>query len=125
MVTGCPTDATEDSLQANIVAAGFGSTITSTRSNPIDAAMSTMFKVNYNPSTGSASIGYSLQSPRRVSMNIFDQRGRRVDAIVNGVTPAGRHAAVWHADGAPAGVYVCKIAIDGMEGWTGKFIVEK
>jgi hypothetical protein len=125
MVTGCPTDATEDSLQANIVAAGFGSTVTSTRSNPIDAVRPTMFKVNYNPSTGSAVIRYAMQDARPVSMNIIDQRGRLIAVIVNGVMPAGRHAAVWNAKSVPAGVYVCRVAIDGRKGWAGKIVIGK
>jgi hypothetical protein len=84
-----------------------------------------MFKVHYNPSSGNAVISYTLQDARRVSMNIVDQRGRQIAAIVNGVIPAGRHEAVWNAKRVPAGVYIYRVSIDGLEGWTGKSVMGK
>jgi hypothetical protein len=80
-------------------------------------------KVRYNPSTVSVVIGYALLDTRCVTMNIFDQRGRRISEVVEGVIPAGRHAAVWNAKGFPSGVYVCRMAFDGIEGWAGKIVV--
>jgi non-reducing end alpha-L-arabinofuranosidase len=124
MVSGFPTDTTLDSVQANIVAAGYGRT-TSILYGARDAATASMFKVHYNPSTAKAVISYTLQDARRVSMSIVDQQGRQIAAIVNGTVSAGRHEAVWNAKRVPAGVYICRIAIDGMEGWTGKIIVGK
>ena len=43
-----------------------------------------------------------MQDARRVSVNIFDQRGRRIAAVADGIIPAGRHEAVWDAKGVPA-----------------------
>ncbi|MGA2506827.1 MAG: arabinofuranosidase catalytic domain-containing protein [Chitinispirillaceae bacterium] len=125
IVSGYPSDATENSVQANIVAAGYGSTSQVTWYNAGGAATAPLFKVNYNPSMSAAIISYTLQDARRVSMNIFNQQGRHVAAIVNGVMPAGRHDAVWDAKLIRAGVYICRTAIDGLEGWTGKIVVEK
>jgi non-reducing end alpha-L-arabinofuranosidase len=124
MTKGCPTDTTEDSVQANIIAARYGSTTTSTiESGAAHAAKASMFKTNYNPSTASAVISYSLQSARQVSVRILDQRGRRIASVVDGVMPAGRNEAFWNAKQVPAGVYVWRIAVDGKEAWTGKIIV--
>ncbi|MGA2506260.1 MAG: arabinofuranosidase catalytic domain-containing protein [Chitinispirillaceae bacterium] len=125
ITTGCPPDSTEDSVQANIVAAGYGRTTTSALYSARDATAASMFQIHYNPTNGNAVISYVLQDARRVSMNVFDQQGRRVAAIVNGVIAAGRHEAVWDAKRVPAGVYVCRTAIDGMEGWTGKIVIGK
>jgi hypothetical protein len=125
IVSGYPSDATENSVQANIVAAGYGNTSQVTWYNAGGAAPAHLFKVNYYPSRSAAIISYTLQDARRVSMNVYNQQGRHVAAIVNGVMPAGRHEAVWDAKLIRAGVYICRTAIDGLEGWTGKIVIEK
>jgi flagellar hook assembly protein FlgD len=84
-----------------------------------------MFKVRYNPSNGNAIVNYTLQDARYVNMNIVDQRGRQVAKIVSGIVSAGRHEAVWDIKHVPAGVYLCRTAIDGMAGWTGKIVAGK
>jgi hypothetical protein len=83
------------------------------------------FTVRYNPTEAGAVIGYFLQGARRLSMNIFDQRGRRIAAILSGAVSAGRQEAVGDAKRAPAGIYIGKMVIDGRDGWSGKFIVSK
>jgi hypothetical protein len=123
IVSGYPSDATENSVQANIVAAGYGNTSQVTWHDAGEAATAPLFKVNYNPSNGSAVISYALQDARRVSVTIVDQRGRRIAEIVNGVMAAGRHEAVWNAKRVPAGVYIWRITVDGNDGWAGKIIV--
>ena len=122
---GLPPDSTDNAVQANIVAAGYGSSVTLTRNNAIDVVTPFMFKVNYNPSNGNAVIGFALRCARRVSVNVFDQQGRRVAELVSGTMPSGKTATVWDTKRVRAGVYVCRAAIDGREGWTGKIIVRK
>jgi hypothetical protein len=58
-------------------------------------------------------------------MNIFDRRGRLIASVADGIVPAGIHAAVWNTKNIPAGVYVCRIAIDGIENGTEKIVVGK
>jgi hypothetical protein len=58
-------------------------------------------------------------------MNIVDRRGRKIAAIVDRILPAGGHEAVWDAKRLPAGVYICRIAIDGVGIWTGKIVIGK
>ena len=125
IVTGYPADSTDNAIQANIVAAGYGSTTVNTSYRSGNAQRSSLVKVRYNPSNARAIIGYALQHARRVSVNIVDQRGRRITAVADGIVPAGRHEAVWDARHVPAGVYVCRVAIDGMEGWTGRIVIGK
>ena len=125
MVMGCPSDTVEDSVQANIAAAGYGRTTTSTRFNTIDAIPASSFKAHYNPSIGNAVISYTVSGARRVTLNIVDQRGRRVAVIESGVVAEGRHVAVWDAKRVPAGVYVWQMIVDGQGGWSGKIAVGK
>jgi non-reducing end alpha-L-arabinofuranosidase len=125
MTRGMPSDATENALQANIIAAGYGRTTTPIRHDVRNAATVSPFRVQYNPSNANAVISYTMRDTRRVSINIFDQRGRRIASIVNGVVASGRHETVWDTRRVPAGVFVCRTAIDGREGWTSKLIVGK
>jgi hypothetical protein len=128
MTAGKAPDTTEDAIQKNIIAAGYGNpNLVSTRygGNANDVTPASPFAVRYNPSTADAVIRYTLQSARRVSMNIVDQRGRRIAVVVDGVIPAGRHEAVWNAKRIPAGVYIWRIAIDGKEGWAGRIVIGK
>jgi non-reducing end alpha-L-arabinofuranosidase len=124
IVSGRPSDETDALILKNIVAARYGATdvaIYGTKQvSPVSPSI-----VRYNPFNASAVISYTMQDARRVTMNIFDQQGRRVAVIVDGVMPAGRHQAVWDATRVPAGVYVCRTDIDGLEGWSDRIIVGK
>ncbi len=125
ITTGYPPDSTENAIQANIVAARYGSSVTATRYSVNDEVPVSPVRVHYNPSSGSAVVSYFLQDARRVSMNIADLQGRQVAAIFDGVIPAGQHQAVWNARQVPAGVYVWRIAMDGRDGWSGKIVIER
>lgn len=124
IIRGFPTDATEAAVQANIAAAGYGSTVTTIRDFP-NSELNGNPLVRYNSTRGNVVVSYTLQKARRVSMNVFDPSGRRIATIVNGVVSAGRHEALWNATRVPAGVYVCKIAADDWNEWTGKIIINK
>ena len=50
ITTGCPADTTEDAIQANIVAAGYGSSVTAIRYSANDELPASPFKVHYNSS---------------------------------------------------------------------------
>jgi hypothetical protein len=126
ITNGFPADSIEDSVQANIVAAGYGSVTTSTiRPVAIDRVAESMFGFNYDQSTATAIVSYTLLKSRSLVITIVDQRGRLMATVINGIVPAGRHAAVWNAKRIPSGVYVCRVAMDGMGGFTGKLVVEK
>jgi hypothetical protein len=125
MTRGMPSDATENAVQKNIIDAAYGSQTTEVTFFGIGgAAASLMVEVN-SKSAGKTVISYALPDARRVSMNIFDQRGRRTATIINGMIAAGRHEAVWITKGTPSGVYVCRVVIDGRNAWATKLIVGK
>ena len=128
MTAGKAPDTTEDAIQKNIIAAGYGNpNLVSARNgvNVSDGLPASPCKVRYNPSKVNAVISYALQDARYVSVNIFDQRGRRIATIVDGIIPTGRHEAVWDAKRVPAGVYVYRTAIEGLKGWTGRIVIGK
>jgi len=125
MTSGAATVATMNQVQANIVAAKYGDSTVSVRHEVENAATGSPFAVCYIPSNGSAVISYTLQGARRVIVNIFDQRGKRIAEIVNGMIPAGRHEAVWNTKQIPTGVYIWRLTIDGRDGGAGKIVAGK
>ena len=123
---GRPSDSIDALILKNVIAAGYGSSVTATHySATNNAPQASPFSVHYNPTTAQAVISYAMREVRRVNVNIYDQRGRLVAAIIDDITPAGSHEAVWDTKRVPAGVYVCRTAIDGIEGSSGKIIVGK
>jgi hypothetical protein len=125
IVNGRPSDATDAAVLGNVRLAGYGSSIpVSVLSGSKDAATASFFNVRYNPSTARAVISYTLQDARKVSMNVFDGKGRLIAAIVNGINPAGPHKAVWDTKSVPAGAYICRVAIDGMGERTEKITIQ-
>ena len=125
MTIGNPPDAIDDSIQANIVAAGYGRITTAVLYGHREVVCPFMLWINYVPANGNAVISYALQKAGRVSMNIIDQQGRRIAAMASGIKSPGRHQAVWDAKRISAGVYFCRIAVDNKDGGTGKIIISK
>jgi hypothetical protein len=125
ITAGRPSDKTDTLILKNISAARYGATDVATLPGANDVSPASQYKVRYNPSTASAVISYAMLDARRVSMNIYDQQGRRIAAIVDGVISAGRHDAVWNANRIPAGVYIVRMAIDGQNRWAGRIITGK
>jgi non-reducing end alpha-L-arabinofuranosidase len=124
IVNGRPSDATDALILQNVLAARYGATTSSTLDGDRNTAMASVFNVRYNPSTAKAVISYTLTDSRKVSMSIFNAKGRLIAVVVNGINPAGPHNAVWDAKRVPAGSYICRLAIDGMGDRTEKIIIQ-
>ena len=125
ITSGVPSDAIDDAIQANIVAAGYGRTSISVNYSVNNTKTVSLFRACYNPSTAKAVISYTVPDSRHVSMTIFDQQGKRIAAIIDGVISAGRHEAVWDAHRVRAGVYVAKMTIDGRQGGAERIVIAK
>jgi hypothetical protein len=125
ITAGRPSDKTDTLILENVRNMRYGATDVVTLHGAKTAAPMSLLKVRFNQSNANAVISYTLQDSRRVSVHIFDQRGRRIAAIVDGIISAGRHDAVWDANRVPAGVYIVKMAIDGQNGWAGKIVAGK
>jgi hypothetical protein len=54
-----------------------------------------MFAVCPNPTKGEVQVEYSLMSPGKVSLSVFDITGRLIREIVDGRMPAGVYRAAW------------------------------
>jgi flagellar hook assembly protein FlgD len=46
--------------------------------------------------SGNCDIQYSMDSPSRVALSVYDLMGREVRRLVDGSEPAGQHRVVWN-----------------------------
>ncbi|HEX8385780.1 MAG TPA: Ig-like domain-containing protein [Rubricoccaceae bacterium] len=65
-----------------------------------------------NPSAGPVAVRVSLPAPARVSVDVFDARGRRVRSAAPQALGAGVHA-VGLGTGLPPGAYVYRVRVEG------------
>ncbi|MCU0454440.1 MAG: cohesin domain-containing protein [Bacteroidetes bacterium] len=85
----------------------------------LDLAVPSEFEVaqNYpNPFNPSTVIRFGLPTESRVSVTIYDQLGREVSTLVNGLLGAGMHEARWDASGMASGLYFFRIDAVGVDG---------
>lgn len=74
---------------------------------------------NYpNPFNPSSRIGYRLDRPGEVRLQILDAKGRKVRTLLSGVQPAGEHSVVWDGrddlgGSVASGPYLYSLRFDG------------
>jgi hypothetical protein len=86
---------------------------------------SSHFRARYNPLSGSAAVSFSMPEAGRVSVNVFNQQGRHITTLANRVMPSGVNTVVWNARQVPAGVYFCRMAVNGRNHDAGKIVLGK
>jgi hypothetical protein len=62
-----------------------------------------------NPFNISTRIRYSLPEASKVTIEIYNILGRKIEKLILGIQPAGWHSAVWNAENQPSGVYFYRI----------------
>lgn len=127
MTKGMPSDETEDELQKNIIAAGYGSQKTSVEQHIISTRMNSPIPVamSYESSQNRAVLCYDLSEPHQVNLNIFDQQGRQVATISNGNGKIGINKAYWETKRVPAGTYIWTISVSKRDAGSGKIVIGK
>ena len=73
----------------------------------------TRLRVAPNPFRPRTRIEFEVLQPGPVRLAVFDAGGRRVATLVDGVLPAGMHAAEWEAKAAPPGLYFTRLESAG------------
>ncbi|MBN2202441.1 T9SS type A sorting domain-containing protein [bacterium] len=62
-----------------------------------------------NPFNGVTRISFDLPWSGRVSLAVYDLRGRKVEVLIDGQRPAGRNTAAWNAGDRPSGMYFIRL----------------
>lgn len=79
----------------------------------------TLYENYPNPFNGTTRIGFTLVKPDRITLSVFDIRGRKVRTLLDCQMTAGDHSFVWDGTGdrgnqLPSGVYVCRLEATGL-----------
>ncbi len=62
-----------------------------------------------NPFNLSTTISFALNEPDRVTVDVYDILGQKVDTLVNGFLEMGNHSMTWSANNFSTGTYFCAI----------------
>ncbi|MFH1279589.1 MAG: T9SS type A sorting domain-containing protein [Candidatus Eisenbacteria bacterium] len=74
-----------------------------------------LFPSRPNPFNPVTTLVFTVPRPGRVSLVLYDVRGREVRTVVDDVYGPGTHEEVLDADGLPSGVYFCRMTADRFE----------
>ena len=120
MTSGFPTDATDAAVQANIVAAGYGSNTTSLAGAE---RSSSAVSVRFDPSRKSAVAEWNQELPGTVRIELVDLRGAKVATLVDGEMLAGLHKVSWSMASVGKGVLLARFRFPGSVGWSARSVV--
>ena len=62
-----------------------------------------------NPFNSMTAIEFAIPQDGEVTLEVFDNRGKNVAALLSGRMNAGKHRVTWNAGDCPTGVYFCRI----------------
>ncbi len=65
--------------------------------------------IHPNPFNSTTTISYSLPSPQRVTVNIFDISGRLVERLYDGAQATGYHSMLWDSRAVGSGIYFVQL----------------
>ena len=120
MTAGYVSTATDDAIQANIAAAGYGKTTTGLHagSDPLSGTF-----LQYEPGARRAALRFTLDRDSRIDLEILGLDGRVVASLAHRNESAGPHEVAWDASRAPAGVYFARMSVNHGPSWSGKIVV--
>jgi hypothetical protein len=110
---------------ADIVVMKFNAPSSGVSRNSTLKQKGSLFQVYSSPFSSKAVIRYQTLEDCHVTMKIFDQRGRQITTLLDGVVPAGEHETAWNRARIPAGIYLCRMIIDGIIDKTEKIAAGK
>ncbi|MDZ7723516.1 MAG: endo-1,4-beta-xylanase [candidate division KSB1 bacterium] len=96
-------------LRAYVDTASTGTHVAETEELPSEYKVYNNYPNPFNPST---QIMYDLPERSRVTLEVFDIKGRRIQTLVNEIKNAGSHRVTFNADRMPSGVYFYRLSAD-------------
>ena len=104
---------TNADVQRGLQAAGFTLLPTDVGPGPEAGEVNVFLAPHPNPATGSALLRFRLAASAHVKMDVYDTLGRRVATLADGSFGAGEHELSLGGRAYAAGVYLCRLAVDG------------
>ena len=78
------------------------------------APVSTLHLTSYpNPFNPSTTISFSLPAPGKISLELYNLKGQKVQELSTGEYKAGKHQISFSADELPSGVYILSLQAEG------------
>jgi hypothetical protein len=85
-----------------------------------------MLYQNYpNPFNAVTTIRYTIATPGKVELNIYNLLGQKVATLVNESKPSGNYTLTWDASGFSSGIYYCVLRAGGNVVQTRKMVLLK
>ncbi|MBE0653773.1 MAG: carbohydrate binding domain-containing protein [Bacteroidales bacterium] len=97
----------------NILLRKGGQLSTSANIFNVSPGLNASLRIYPNPVHNLTSFYYTLQKPAQVTLRIFNLNGQEVETLENGFRLQGEHIIRWNAGKHPAGVYFCRLKVDG------------
>ena len=72
-----------------------------------------------NPSPGSVTIAYGMQTGGYAALSVYDLVGRRVATLVEGYCAAGQHTLLWNPEDVSSGIYLLQLETTDSQSTTG------
>ncbi len=100
-------------IQRGLTAAGFALLPTGVDDPPLAGGGEVRFSSHPNPARGASLLRFRLPHAARVRMDVYDALGRHVETLADGERGPGEHELSLDGRTLPAGVYLCRLAVDG------------
>jgi len=89
----------------------------------MDATGTVLETIYPNPTNGNpALVQFNMSSPGHVLLEVFDLTGKKVSTVLNQVMPTGHYRAEMNTTEFAAGVYFCRMVVDGQLVHTLRFV---
>jgi len=80
---------------------------------PVHSSLQQNYPNPFNPAT---TINYSLSAESWVNLKVYNILGQEIAVLINSRISSGNHTVNFNADKLPAGIYIYKIIVSGIEG---------
>lgn len=123
IVAGFPTNAVDEAVQANVVAAGYGKTTTALADAPVRSW--TNASLLRDPADGRYRIRFDLAQPANLTISVISLDGRTRARLADGPFSSGPQEVAWNANALQPGVYLLRMTTSGRETWSERLVIER
>ncbi len=79
----------------------------------VESSAGTAIRIGPNPCNGTADLRFELRQSTKVQLGIYNSLGHKIAELLNSRLAAGAHTVAFDASAIAAGVYHCRLILDG------------